>query len=127
MTCTPNDVRAITGSTLSDTAITPFITAANVMITRAAECSGTTDNDEACAFLSAHLMTSSQVGKGSAQIQRESLEGKYSVTYAVSMSQGSGVLSTNFGQTANMLMNGCLAELSKRKPVIFATGMDYDA
>lgn len=119
---TEAEVKAITGSTLADAAITPFLTAAACIVEQVeGDCaSGISD---ACvtqgeAFLAAHLLTSSSVGQASIQVAKESLRGKYTVEYLSSKAQGKGVLSTSFGETANMLLGGCLAELDKQ-PVSF--------
>ena len=124
MTCTPQDVKDITGSTLDDAAIQPFIDAAGCLIDSAAECAGVSDaqQDKACTFLSAHLLVSSNVGKKSRQIKSQKIEGLYDATYVVNASKGSGVLSTTYGETANMLMGGCLAEMDKAPAGLFAIG-----
>jgi hypothetical protein len=114
---TPADVKAITGSTLADGSITPFLTAAACIIASIEDDCAAHVTDacltQAEAFLASHLLTSSNVGSDSKQVMKESLRGKYSVEYLSSKAQGSGVLSTTFGETANMLTGGCLAELDK--------------
>lgn len=122
---TEAEVKAITGSTLADAAITPFLTAANCLIDNVGDCGdNVTDacKTQAEAFLAAHLLTQSNVGSDSKQVQKESLRGKYSVEYLSAKAQGSGVLSTTFGETANMLMGGCLAELDKAPAFIKSIG-----
>lgn len=114
---TEAQVKAITGSALADAAITPFLTAAACIIASIEDdcASHVTDAcvTQAEAFLASHLLTSSNVGSDSKQVMKESLRGKYSVEYLSSKAQGSGVLSSTYGETANMLMGGCLAELDK--------------
>lgn len=124
MTCTAQDVKDITGSTLADSAVDPFIAAADCLIEAAASCADVSDaqKDKACTFLSAHLLVSSNVGKKSQQIKAQKIEGLYDVQYAVNASKGTGVLSTTYGETANMLMNGCLVALDKQQAGMFSIG-----
>lgn len=122
---TPDDVRAINGSTLDDAMIQPFLDAASLLIDKAEACAvgnGVTDDGlkTAEAFLAAHLMELSGVGQsvgGGATKTEEKFE-NYSVKFAVSQNTGTGVLSTGYGTTANMMMCGCLVELDKRRPQI---------
>lgn len=125
MAATPDQVRDITGSTLLDAAIQPFITAAGCFMTQITECiASMTDEckDQAEAFLAAHLLTTSSVGKGSATVAKESLRGKYSVTYLTASVTGQGILATNFGQAANAMTGGCLAQLDKNPVDILSIG-----
>ena len=123
---TGDDVRAITGSVLLDAAINPFLAAAScVMLQVVDDCAANIPDDcktQAEAFLASHLLTQSNVGNDSKQVMKESLKGKYSVEYLSSKAQGSGVLSTTFGETANMLLGGCLAELDKQPINILSIG-----
>lgn len=123
---TATDVKAITGSALADGAITPFLTAAACIV-------GSIEDDcpalvtDACktqaeAFLASHLLVSSNVGSDSKQVMKESLRGKYSVEFLSAKAQGSGVLSSTYGETANMLMAGCLAELDKAPAFLQSIG-----
>ena len=116
MAITPDDVKAITGSKLGETAIQPFIDAAACIMLQITDC--TANMTAACvdsveAYLASHLLVSSSVGKSSAAISKESLRGKYSVEYLSTKMDKGGVLSTTYGQTANMMSGGCLAELDK--------------
>ena len=122
MTCTPNDVREITGSELNDPKIQPFILDAECIIGMAAACADVTTacQDRACVNLAAHYLVTSQVGKASLGVKRENLEGVYDVTYAIGSESGTGVMSTSFGKKANALMGGCLQELDKA-PLVLAT------
>ena len=121
MASTPDDVKAITGSTLGEGAIQPFIDAAGCIMLRITDCTASmtaTCIDSIETHLAAHLLVSSSVGKASATITKESLKGKYSVEYLSTKIDKGGVLSTSYGQTANMMTGGCLAELDK-SPVSF--------
>ena len=127
--CTPEDVKLITGSNLPDATIQAFIDAAECIIERIEDC--ITDvsascKDKACTFLSAHLMTTSAVGQGSALKKSESLAGEYSVERVVSSYNGQGVLSTAYGVSANAILGGCLQEADLRKSTISSVGADYE-
>lgn len=124
MATTAQEVKDITGSTLADAVIQPFIDAAECLIDAAAECTTATDacQDMAHTYLSAHLLVTSNVGKASAQVKREKLEDVYEATYSSNGGSGTDVLSTTFGETANMLMGGCLKELGKTPVDIISIG-----
>tara|TARA_R110000803_G_scaffold118507_1_gene186912 strand:- start:96 stop:479 length:384 start_codon:yes stop_codon:yes gene_type:complete len=115
MTCTPEDVRNITGSVLTDQQIAPFILDAECIIEVASECVTVTAacQDRACVNLTAHYLVSSQVGKASLGVKRENLEGVYEVTYVTGSESGTGVMATSYGKKANALMGGCLQEMDK--------------
>ena len=119
---TSDDVRAITGSVLVDPAIDPFLAAASCIMAQVVDdCAAGISDDcktQAEAFLASHLLVRTNVGSDSKQVAKESLRGKYSVEYLSSSAKGSGVLSTPFGETANMMLGGCLAELDKQ-PISF--------
>ena len=124
---TPDTVRAINGSTLTDPSISPFISAASCMIDQvvASGCASTVTEDclaTAETFLTCHIMSGSGAGEtGGGGIKIEEKFENYSVKFQRSMS-GAGVLGTSYGITANSLLNGCLVELDKRQPVIFNFG-----
>lgn len=121
-TC-PSDVRAVTGSGLTDAEIQPFITTASAILELISEKTATLSTtvvNSAHTYLAAHLLTTSPVGDDGKQVRRESIEAKYSVEYLTPFNLGQGILSTQYGQTANMLLGGCLAELDKT-PVSFNT------
>lgn len=122
MSISANDVIDITGTTLCNSKITPFIEDAECIIEKAEECTTVTAKckDRATTNLAAHYLVTSNVGKGSAAVKSEKLEDVYDVTYAQVEIKGEGVLSTSFGQKANALMNGCLVELDKR-PISFVS------
>jgi len=121
MTATASDVKDITGSTLDDAVIEPFISAANCILLRIDEvivdmATGCRDHLEA--YLAAHLLTISNVGGSSALVAKESLRGKYSVEYLMPKGTGTGVLGTPHGQTANAMSGGYLAGLDNT-PISF--------
>ena len=124
---TPDLVKAINGSTLSDPAINSFICAATCLVDKVVEsgCSGVTDIDcltSAETFLTCHIMSGSGAGeKGGGGIKTEEKFENYSVKFQRSVS-GVGVLGTSYGNTANSLLNGCLVELDKRQVNIFNYG-----
>lgn len=124
MSYSPSDVKAVTGSALDDSVIQPFITAANCMLEQVSTC--IVDLSDSCQdqigiYLAAHLLTTSNVGKDSALLKREMLLNEYEVEYIVSKG-GTGILSTPFGETANMLSGGCLANLDKQPPSFHGLG-----
>ena len=122
---TADSVRLISGSTLLDPAINPFISAASCMIDRVVASGCVVDADclaSAETFLTCHIMSGSGAGeKGGGGIKTEEKFENYSVKFQRSMS-GAGVLGTSYGTTANSLVNGCLVELDKRQPVMFSFG-----
>ncbi len=123
---TPDDVKAITGSTLADPSIAPFLAAASCVLLQVVDdCAANIPDDcktQAEAFLASHLLISSEVGTDSRTIKKESLRGKYSTEYSTAGASGTGVLSTTYGQTANMMLGGCLAELDKQPINILSIG-----
>ena len=120
---TPSDVVSITGSTVDDTTIQVFINVANTLINQAVTegCSITsvTVLTQAESFLAAHLLMLSGVseGKGGQLKTKERFE-NYSVEYGIAQLQGDGVTLTTYGQTANMLMGGCLSNLNSEQASI---------
>lgn len=119
---TTDDVRALTGSTLSDTEIQPFLDAAACVMAGISPCTtGKLISDDcltqAHAWLAAHLLSVSGVGGNTRVKKREKFE-NYDVEWAMSQSTGQGVKATNYGQTANLLTGGCLAEADKSPAVI---------
>lgn len=116
---TPERVRLVTGSTADDTALEPFITASDCVIQRLEArvlAKGITQAciDEASNWLAAHFLSVSNVGKSTAGKKMERFE-SYSVSWAISNIEGQGALATNYGQTANTMLGGCLAEADKRQ------------
>ncbi len=129
MTCTPEDVRDITGSTLTDPQIQPFITDADCIIEEAILCVTVTEQcqDRACVNLAAHYLIGSNVGQSARTVKRQNLEGVYDVTYATGSDTGVGVLSSSFGRKANTLMKGILTELEKAPASLVSAGTIGDA
>ena len=113
----PEDVIAITSTTADNSTIQVFINVANTMINKAisdgCDITDVTTLTQAEAFLAAHLLTTSGAGEGGGgkTKAKERFE-NYSVEYAMSSVSGDGVNLTTYGQTANMLMCGCLSNLT---------------
>ena len=124
---TPDSVRSISGSTLTDPQINPFISAASCQVDKVVDsgCASTITEDclaSAETFLTCHIMSGSGAGeKGGGGIKTEEKFENYSVKFQRSMS-GEGVLGTSYGITANDLLDGCLVELGKRNALIFNFG-----
>lgn len=123
---TPEQVRAINGSTLDDAAIQPFIDASVCILEQVEACmigKGLSDacQTQASAYLAAHLMSLSPIGVGTNVKKSEKFE-NYSVENAVGSYDSSGVLSTPYGNTANAMSGGCLQEVDKRNAFTFYTG-----
>ena len=120
---TPGDVVTISATTSDDTTISTFINVSNSLI-NAAIASGCTTSDatvlrQAEAFLAAHLLTTSGGGvDGGGRVKKEEKFENYSVKFAMSDIKGDGILSTNYGITANMLMGGCLSDMSSAPATI---------
>lgn len=115
MAATGDDVRGITGSSLGDSVLDPFICAASVMIDNISLClsaKGVVDTNQIEAWLASHLLSISGVGDGVTSKTEVSFE-NYSVKYARAQIRKEGLMSTPYGQTANALSKGCLADLDK--------------
>ena len=114
---TPADVVTITSTTTDDTVIQTFINTSNILIT-AAITKGCLVTDTATlrtaeSFLAAHLLTTSGAGEsGGGRVKSEEKFENYSVKWAQAAIKGDGILSSNYGVTANMLMDGCLSDVS---------------
>lgn len=121
MSCSDADVKEITGvQTCAD--FGPFISASECILGGISGClsmKGVTDEcqDQACAWLSAHLYSITSQGGASRSKKRETFE-NYTVEYAMSQVQGQGALSTSYGQTANLLTQGCLQESYKAPSMV---------
>lgn len=117
MACTPEDVRTITGSTADDPTIDAYIQAAQCIFERVTYCTsvkGISDAcfDQACAWLTAHLMAISAPQQGSSPNKKETFE-NYSVDRLINEFDGKGVLGTTYGMAANGMLGGCLQEVDK--------------
>lgn len=115
---TPDQVRAINGSALDDTAIQPFIDAAVCIAEQIELCMNGKGLSESCqttvtAYIAAHLMAMSGIDNSSRVKKRETFE-NYTVEWAQAQVTGSGVMSTTFGQAANTISGGCLQDIDKR-------------
>ena len=108
---TPEDVKAVNGSTLSDPEIQVFIDTANIMINNAANCAGVDEDTlkQAEIYLTCHLMLGAEGGGGSGSgiVSAESID-TMSISY--SSNSNTGIKSTNYGNTADQLMMGCLSK-----------------
>lgn len=125
MIATEADVKAITGSELDDSVITPFLTVADHLLNNISEqIQGLADEHRGSleTYLAAHLLVSSTVGQDSALVTKESINGKYSVEYLTPKASGEGILSSNFGLIANSLSGGYLAETDKRPINLLSIG-----
>lgn len=122
---TPADVKQLTGSTLDNCTVQSFINTSYIIINKSQACANVDDDtlEEAEKYLAAHLMTLTTGGGGAenASVTSESIDSQ-SISYGISQISGQGILATSYGQTANMLMNGCLAELDKRRSAVIFSG-----
>ena len=123
---TPEQVRAINGSTLDDAAIQPFIDASVCILTQVEACMIGKGISEACqtqasAYLAAHLMALTPLGQSTNVKKSEKFE-NYSVELAMGDYSATGVLSTPYGSTSNAMSGGCLQEVDKRNIGIFFAG-----
>jgi len=123
----PDNVRAINGSTSLDPVINTFICAATCLVDKVV-ASGCVDGVSldclisAESFLTCHIMSGSGAGEaGGGGIKTEEKFENYSVKFQRSTT-GQGVLGTSYGITANGLLNGCLAEVDKRQVNFFNFG-----
>lgn len=119
---TPDQVRAISGSTKDDAVISAFIAPAVCIAEQAELCmtgKGLSDDCQTsvATWLAAHLMASSGIDNSSRVKKRETFE-NYTVEWAQSTVSGDGIMSSTFGQTANTISGGCLAEIDKRNTFI---------
>lgn len=115
---TAANVVKVTGSTVDACAIEAFISAANKIITSvlSAGCP-VTDNEtlkEAETFLASHYLVKSGINQGKGLLKKEERFENYAVKLAVSDQQEKGVLSTNFGELANSLLEGWLVNADSK-------------
>jgi len=124
MGTTPQDVRDITGSKLSDDDMCVFISAAEgllLLIPDQTELLPTASLNMARAFLSAHILTMTKKGGDLKAISSEGLGGKYDVDYTVA-NLGEGIMGTTYGQTANIMLSGRLDEIGRPEVGMFSVG-----
>ena len=115
MGTTPQDIRDISGSKLSDDDMCAFISAADallLLIPDQAELLPVASLNTARAFLAAHILTMTKKGGDLKAIASEGLGGKYDVDYSVA-TLGEGIMGTTYGQTANIMLSGRLAEIGR--------------
>lgn len=117
-----DNVRALNGSSLDNDALKPFIDAAECLVGNISVCIANqeitpTCVDSATAFLACHLLAGSKLGEKTLVNKMEKFEG-WSVTRAIGVMASTGILSTNYGQTANALLGGCLQETDKRNALV---------
>lgn len=115
---TDAEVRDIIPKTSIDD-LTPFINAANSVVDTLIDCD-LSDSQllQVEIWLSAHYAA---VSDPKLALQSEKFEGE-SNTYSRGSTDKSGIISTQYGQMANTLSNGCLIELDMRKTSFFAVG-----
>ena len=121
---TPEDVRAINGSTADDATIQPYLDTAHIIVNKVLTCANTDEETltQAEAYLAAHYMALTGAGgEGAGTVKSESIQGQ-SISYNVSSISGQGTLSTAYGQIANSLLGGCLAMLDGKKAAVGFTG-----
>lgn len=120
---TSADVVSITKTTTDDTTIKVFINVSNTLI-NAAIANGCTVTDattlaQAESFLAAHLLTTSGAGEeGGGRVKKKEKFENYSVEFAMGDIKGEGILSTNYGEVANMLMDGCLSDVNSEPATV---------
>lgn len=110
---TPADVKCIKVTSTTDAMVQAFINAANLVVDRVATCDSFTDSElkQIEIFYSAHLLNASDP-----DLVEEKVEG-FTNKFARGSNTGTGVKSSQYGQMANTMSRGCLAELDK--PVAF--------
>lgn len=99
--------------------LVPFINAASSVVDGLIDC-GLSDSQllQTEIWLSAHYAA---VTDPNLALLSEKFEGE-SNTYSRGASDKGGILSTQYGQMANTLSNGCLIETDMRKATFFAVG-----
>lgn len=108
---TDEQVKCIKSNISDATNTTPWIKAANIVVNTINDSCGTSFDEDTLTqielFLAAHF-----VGTIAPQKVSERFE-NYAQTFHVGSNALKGVMSDKYGQTANMLAGGCLAELDK--------------
>lgn len=123
---TADQVKALNGSKLDQTAIEPFLTAAACVMAGASACMTAKGIGDDCltqaeAWLAAHFMEVSGIDQSNKQKKSEKFEG-YSVVQAQSDMAGDGIMATRYGKVANTLTMGCLQETDKRSFLMCSFG-----
>lgn len=122
---TDPEVRAIIPNT-SIADLTPFITTANTVVNRmaATDCGSDLSEDELTQvelWLSAHYAA---VSDPKLALVSEQFEGERNAYSRGNSSDMGGIKSTQYGQMANTLSNGCLADTDLMKVSFFSAGSD---
>lgn len=109
-------LKILTPTSLIEAQVTPFIAAADAIVQQLNEKCGQDFSDAVLEqielFLSAHFASFADP---------KAIEEKFenaSKKYARGSNDLSGVMSTQYGQTANLLSNGCLADFDKTNAVV---------
>lgn len=107
--CTPQEVKCVKPSSLDDSAVWPFIQAATVAVDRVSGCDDFSDAElkQIEIFYAAHLLNIQDP-----DLVEEKVEG-FTNKFARGRASMGGVMGSQYGQTANTLARGCLAELDK--------------
>lgn len=120
MAATVEQMKAINGSVAADVVLQPFLDAAALVMAEKVVLGCLTAKgatvpmiDAATAWLACHLFAMTSTGQDTNALKRETFEG-YTEEKAMSQVTGGGIMSTNYGQTANTLSGGCLVETDKR-------------
>jgi len=129
MSCSPKEVKALSGSKLQSSQIQPFVDQAKCLIDMAAECVTVTQScqDMACVNLAVHYLQASNVGSALRRIKRQRIENVYEATYATGADSGKGIMSSTWGQTANQLMKGSLVKFDQQPVSLSSLGTIGDA
>lgn len=126
MAIIPDDVREIlpSGVIFTDAQLQAAIDAATIVVEKFSESycgEGYTDAqlDVILKYLSAHFAA---VTDNTLSLSSESSDGCCKAQAAYGFKFGEGIKGTPFGQMANTLSGGCLAEWDKRPSAIFSIG-----
>ena len=123
---TAQGIRDITGTTLADAALSPFITASDCIIQQVQSCALSKGITQACIdvasnWVASHLLSVSGIDDQSRVMKMEKFEG-YSVSWAMSEVKGQNLMSTTFGQAANAMLGGCLDNVGRRTAAVGFAG-----
>lgn len=122
--CTEAEVLAIAPG-ITITPLLPFITAANFIVSDINDKCGKSFSEDRLkeieCWLSAHFAYMGSDTTSGTKKSESIAKGDYSVSFSVA-SVGEGITGTPYGQTANLLSEGCLAEWDKRQSQAYASG-----
>lgn len=107
---TPDEVKVIVTTTLTDDVIQIWIDAASAMVTKYSSCIGGDEDllTQIELYLSAHFVKLQDPSTKGA-ITKEKLD-VIEVSYAVNAMDSTAINSTTYGKTADMLAGGCLTD-----------------